>query len=604
MSLGGHARQTPDKGIHVAISWTFADAAARAAFTPSAGLPTQEAQLTNDDLGKLAWDLDTNVLYLLKSIGPVGWVPVGGAVATTVLVAGDGLQGGGVLSADPTFNVAANPDGSIVVNPDDIQVGVLATDAQHGSRGGGILHALATESVSGFMSDIDKVKLNSIPADAAGLTESPPLSVSRTAASAGIGTEAARHDHKHDILTAAPAAVGISTASGEGTATTLARSDHTHEASTAPVNVTKAAAAIGTSGQPARADHKHDIATAVPPQGIGAGNSEGSATTLARSDHNHTLRETGGPTDLALGPVSDGHFLVRSAGTLVGLGLQHIQGLRLTGVSGVPVMFSDAPSLGTVYLTPYRSNQIALYNGTSWRLYSTAEVSLAVTGRTADLPFDIFAYASGSAVALEFVDWASATLRAVALVRQDGVWCRAGALTRRYLGTCRPRSATTYAWVTVGIDSPARFDLWNVDNRVTVAFDLVSSVDSWVYSTATWRQAQGSSNYQVDVVAGLAECRLVCILTATSRNSTATGNNPRGVGVGLDSTTSSTGITGSVGSGGNIHQISQGSATISIAAGRHFAAWLENAPGSGVTTWLGNDGGNRIVSGMQGLWVC
>lgn len=42
----------------------------------------------------------------------------------------------------------------------------VISDAQHGSRGGGSLHALATTLVSGFMSDTDKVKLDGIAAGA------------------------------------------------------------------------------------------------------------------------------------------------------------------------------------------------------------------------------------------------------------------------------------------------------------------------------------------------------------------------------------------------------------------------------------------------------
>lgn len=78
MSIGGHARQTPDKGIHVSISWTFADAAARAAFTPTSGIPTSAGALTSDDLGKFAWDLDSDQIYMLNGIGPPTWVPIGG----------------------------------------------------------------------------------------------------------------------------------------------------------------------------------------------------------------------------------------------------------------------------------------------------------------------------------------------------------------------------------------------------------------------------------------------------------------------------------------------------------------------------------------------
>lgn len=64
--------------------------------------------------------------------------------------------------------------------------------------------------------------------------------------------------------------------------------------STAPVNVTKATAAVGTSGEAARQDHKHDVTTAAavgnPP---GTSNAEGTATSLARSDHTHQLASFG-----------------------------------------------------------------------------------------------------------------------------------------------------------------------------------------------------------------------------------------------------------------------------------------------------------------------
>ena len=80
------------------------------------------------------------------------------------LTAGAGLTGGGDLTADRTFDVVANADGSIVVNPDDLQVGVLATDGQHGSRGGGALHALVVAAgAAGFMSGADKTKLDAYP---------------------------------------------------------------------------------------------------------------------------------------------------------------------------------------------------------------------------------------------------------------------------------------------------------------------------------------------------------------------------------------------------------------------------------------------------------
>lgn len=89
------------------------------------------------------------------------------ALAATDMIAGTGLTGGGTLAANRTFNVAANADASIVVNANDIQVGVLATDAQHGVRGGGTQHAVATGAAAGFVSAADKTKLDTYAATSA-----------------------------------------------------------------------------------------------------------------------------------------------------------------------------------------------------------------------------------------------------------------------------------------------------------------------------------------------------------------------------------------------------------------------------------------------------
>ena len=69
---------------------------------------------------------------------------------TRTVTAGSGLTGGGALTSNITINVGANADGSIVVNADDVQVGILATDAQHGARGGGTQHAAVTSLANGF----------------------------------------------------------------------------------------------------------------------------------------------------------------------------------------------------------------------------------------------------------------------------------------------------------------------------------------------------------------------------------------------------------------------------------------------------------------------
>lgn len=273
---------------------------------------------------------------------------------------------------------------------------------------------------------------------------------------------------------------------------------------------------------------------------------------------------------------------------------------RLTGVSGTPVMTADNTALSTIFLSPYKGNIIALFNGTIWELLESAEVSIAVTGRTTDLPFDIFAFNSGGVVALELLNWATATTRATGLTRQNGVWCQTGNLTRRYVGSCRPRSATTYSWSRLGaIVNSARFDLWNVDNRVMVDFRFHGS-GTHNYTLATWRQTAGVTDRQVDIMVGISEDGIEVTVIFGSTNTVA--SVLRYVGVGIDSTTAPSGFR-SVSPGPiGIESIAVCRLTSLPGIGRHFFASLEWSTASGVTTWLNSSG--QSAGGASGLWRC
>jgi hypothetical protein len=292
-------------------------------------------------------------------------LPSGGFVPNTLtLTAGAGLTGGGDLSANRTFDVVANADGSIIVNTNDIQVGILASDTQHGSLGGGSTHSAATTSVNGFMSSSDKTKLDGVASGSTNtpLTATAPEDVTKSTAAVGVATDAARADHKHNVTTATPGATTPGDSAAEGTATSLARSDHQHSlpsfgttsttfcvgndsrlsddrtasgirtsttvvvvsGATAPTNgqvltassgtaaawatptvyaaltsntpadVTKSSASIGVGTTAARDDHKHDVSTAAAGAATpGDTTAEGSATSLARSDHRHSLPSFG-----------------------------------------------------------------------------------------------------------------------------------------------------------------------------------------------------------------------------------------------------------------------------------------------------------------------
>ncbi|MRG98199.1 hypothetical protein [Polyangium spumosum] len=88
-----------------------------------------------------------------------GWVSkINEVIRTSGGVVDPASAGAGLVFSGGGYNVVA-ADGSIVVNPDSIQVGTIA-DANHGNLSGGALHETATGATAGFLSAADKTKLD------------------------------------------------------------------------------------------------------------------------------------------------------------------------------------------------------------------------------------------------------------------------------------------------------------------------------------------------------------------------------------------------------------------------------------------------------------
>ena len=161
----------------------------------------------------------------------------------------------------------------------------------HGNRGGGTLHAAVTTSVNGFMIAADKTKLDGIASGATNtpLSSTAPANVDKSTAAVGVGTTAARADHKHDISTAAPSTnLSATTSNAEGSSANIARSDHSHAITTGIVSgqTPDQTNAAGASANLARIDHVHNIPTANV-SSIGIANAQGSNASFANSGHVH-----------------------------------------------------------------------------------------------------------------------------------------------------------------------------------------------------------------------------------------------------------------------------------------------------------------------------
>jgi hypothetical protein len=269
---------------------------------------------------------------------------------------------------------------------------------------------------------------------------------------------------------------------------------------------------------------------------------------------------------------------------------------RLTLTSGTPVTTTDVTAATSVYFTPFNGNQVALYDGTRWRMYAFTELPLALGTLTSGKNYDVFLYDNAGTLTLESLAWTSDTARATALTTQDGAYVKSGATTRRYLGTFRTTSTTTTEDSGGGTTTQVggkRF-LWNLFNRVPRYMAVIDTTNTWTYTTASWRQANGASGNKVEYVCGLAEDP-VTVLVLQSMNY-ATGSYSA-EGVGVDSATARSGLA-MVG-----YQAGTTAVDCALTAtyqgipglGYHYLAWIENGMGSPAGANYSGDNGESGI---------
>jgi hypothetical protein len=266
---------------------------------------------------------------------------------------------------------------------------------------------------------------------------------------------------------------------------------------------------------------------------------------------------------------------------------------RLTLTTGLPVTTADVTAATTVFYTPAGScNTISLYDGTAWTEYALAEISIAVPATT-NTGYDVFAYDNAGVVALELTAWSSLTARATALVLQNGVYAKTGVLTRRFLGSFRTTGVSGQTE-----DSVSKRYLSNYYNRAKRDLLRIDSTVSWPYSTATIRQANGSTANQVEI--------FNCLDNGLFLTLTAHGDNSSGVsfasGIGQDSTT--TFLRSSMSSSAEIDSYTT-SISITPAVGGHTYSWNEWSAAVATTTFYGTtpDGTPAGTVSMLVGWI-
>lgn len=269
-----------------------------------------------------------------------------------------------------------------------------------------------------------------------------------------------------------------------------------------------------------------------------------------------------------------------------------VNDFRLTALSGSPIPDVDVALAPTLYLTPYTGNAISLFNGTSWDMIVSNEVSVSLAGLVGSM-YDMFCYNNAGVPTLETQIWASDIARSVALVKQDGIYVKAGDTTRRYIGSFLCHTANNTA------DTARTRYVWNYYNRVLRNLHRQEPVASWGYTVAAYRFANNNPLNVIEVVNGIPEDSISVDLNAKISNSA--GAITVEAAIGIDAV-----LTPVVGSSRAAVTVTAGFLTSLNSKytgqpplGYHRYTWLETSPAVGVSTWSG-----AALAGIYGMWRC
>ena len=236
-------------------------------------------------------------------------------------------------------------------------------------------------------------------------------------------------------------------------------------------------------------------------------------------------------------------------------------------------------------------------NGTVWRVASVAANTFEPEGSKC----------AGLVASTTGTWYKIPNTRTTALVAQDGRWCKTGDLSRLYLGSgmtmgVSGESETNFG----GVDTPANWLLQNYYNRVEVVLRYSDSTDSWTYTTAAFRPANGrGKRARLGIVIGVNEEMVDAeAVHAATDSSAVPGATTVILGIDLDGfATNDAQRLAIVAATGNV--VPMAARYVGFPGiGAHFLGWIEYSDGAGlgVTTWYGDAGLAQQFTGIMARW--
>lgn len=309
---------------------------------------------------------------------------------------------------------------------------------------------------------------------------------------------------------------------------------------------------------------------------------------------------------------------VATSQTNLGVGISPPQG-RLTLSTGVPVLTSTVSGATTVYYTPYVGYKVPIYDGTTWKMTTFAELSQATTDDTKspaavanNSNYDLFVWNdSGTVRCTRGPAWSSDTSRGTGagtteLEYVNGILMNKIAITNgpaaqrgTYVGTIRSDGSAQINFVYGALAASGTaglFGVWNMYNRVRIGTTVADTTDNWTYGTATIRPSNNSSTMRVSYVMGMAQDAIV----AEFHTMAISVASIIGIGVGYDSTSVFSGAP-AVNNFGSSAGATLVSKFVTLSLGFHYVQALEVASSGTDVTFYGDAGAASNGSFQNGF---
>lgn len=291
---------------------------------------------------------------------------------------------------------------------------------------------------------------------------------------------------------------------------------------------------------------------------------------------------------------------------------------RITLASATPVMSASQASASTIYYTPAVGNMVPIYDGTDMVPTVFTELSQATTDTTkspaavaATKIYDLFVWNdAGTIRCTRGPAWTNATTRGYTFTVVNGIALNTSAITNgpaalrgTWVGTIASNASSTIDYIFGASGNggvAARLMVWNTYNRVNVGTSVVDNTAYTDSSNTIQQFHSGGTGMQVGFVIG-SQVDAMRWDIATEVSLAAASGAYAIIGVGLDQTTSFTGVRARI-SNPTSSAFSFGlnqSGVLMTAVGTHTLAMLQQSDGANASEF-----NNALVASLSvSLWM-